>query len=755
VQNLLTRLFCLAIAVQLMGGCTGLQPGGSVAHLASIQNQRAASAELALQELEDIDVLIKLDNVWLANQLETEIKTQADIFGQFDFRELKLTFGKQLVFLEAIVDISDQQDNVIAASVSGDILLDFSADRLEWLPRFSQLSISSRNFTYKHDSYTEPTPELSQQTLQDINSDIAQGLVEDNKNIIPLNAVPLAELEVGASLPGFSDSSAQHTQALRGVFTVTGSAMLIDSSMTTIALDMAFVPYLSVCPADVTVSRAEFVKKVRDREPVGIAQNLNNAANIRHFYSEISGARRNLTIIHYWFADGLPQAVEELTVGPSTRWRTWSDRGSAHADARRLKVLVVEKESGCILLSKSIRTLEPENAFTRVDQLQARRTFTALRDDFNNRTADFSIFEEQPGIALIEIRRPFLLNVLQTSLADLNIDTEFDSSSLSASQYSAIIQPFDTGDIICEHRNCPPATVCKTNLSHCKRLRDTRDCSSCLFRNPLNNRCVSETIDPLCEASRNRQNDKYEADRTACITNAETLRQECDQLNANAVRSCQIESGFEESACESVKSSIEALKQGGILAHVSAQTNTRGKLSVNFSNFRIEGDLSGLKLDMRLNTDLQLDGVLNFSPDNSTPPLADCIAAWSAPFKTRLATTPAVSDLLSDFEESSGTLTASWSSFGLTINTNPSPLDSIFVGNPQLLANCSIGLTMYKLEQAFTGDGAKFFLGQLDMEIQPLPTKIHLAPATIEFGDQVYSADANLSDLHLRYDIGE
>jgi len=39
--------------------------------------------------------------------------------------------------------------------------------------------------------------------------------------------------------------------------------------------------------------------------------------------------------------------------------------------------------------------------------------------------------------------------------------------------------------------------------------------------------------------------------------------------------------------------------------------------------------------------------------------------------------------------------------------------------------------------------------------IQALPTKIHLAPATIEFGNRVYSADAGLSAQQLRFDIRE
>jgi hypothetical protein len=748
-----TRLVYITVAVLLMAGCSVLPIGMSDPGLASQHNQSAASAEAALQELEEIDSLIRLSNRQLASHIETTLHAQAASTGRYGFRRLKLDFARQMVALNGVVDINDSEGNVISAIVSGDILLDFGGGRLEWFPRFKQLKISSRNFTFEGATYIEPGPELARSTLQNFKSDIIDAMAERGDNTITLNAVPLGEVQVGASLPGFSDSPARHTQALRGIFMVTGSAMLIDSSTTSIALDMTFIPELSTCPADVTVSRAEFAKSIDSREPVGIIRNHGSTTDVRYFFSEISGAKRPLTVIHYWFEDGLPMTTKELAVGPSARWRTWSSSDLANTDAKRWEVLVVEKETGCILHSAAIRNTRPTPTITPVDPGTARRTFEAFRDEFNARTIDFSITEDKPVIVQIEVRRPFFRDVLQASLSDLSLDADFDPTALSAMQYTAMLQPFETGDIICDHSACPPAPVCKANLAQCKRLRDTRDCSSCQFRNPLNNRCVSEAIDPLCEASRSRQNARYEADRAACISDAETLKQECNQLAAQTLRSCQIEAEFQDSTCETIKTSIKGLKAGAPLAHVSTRTRTRGKLSANFSNFRIEGNLERLKLDMTLKSDLELDGNLNFSPGKIARPLADCITAWSAPFKSRFATTPMVNNLLSNLEESTSTLTANWSGFGLSIDTNPSPLESVFVGNPQLLANCKIGLTANKVEQAFSGDDSEFFSGHVELEIQPLPTRIHLAPATLELGGQMYSAEAKLSAGHLRYDI--
>jgi hypothetical protein len=191
------------------------------------------------------------------------------------------------------------------------------------------------------------------------------------------------------------------------------------------------------------------------------------------------------------------------------------------------------------------------------------------------------------------------------------------------------------------------------------------------------------------------------------------------------------------------------------LAQITASAQSMGRLSVHFSNFLIEDDLDRLKLDISLRSNLRLAGELSFRPVGETQPLAKCLAAWKAPFKSRFTSAPEISNLLSDLESAPDMLTAHWSGFGVSIETRPSPLESVFVDNPQLLANCKIGLTVSKVEVALAGDDAAFFRGQTELVIQALPTKIHLAPATIEFGNRVYSADAGLSAQQLRFDIRE
>jgi hypothetical protein len=299
---MLTHILYLAVITQFVFGCTVLQPTGSVNDAASPQSERVAIAELALRELDEVDTLVKLDNHMLAEQIAGGLEAQAALSGSFYFRKLKVHFNKQFIALESVLEISDNTGNVISASVYGDISLDFSGNHLEWFPRFNQLQISSSDFSFEQETYAEPIPELNHQLLQRLNAEVADALVLQDNTAIPLNAVPLGKIEVGASLPGFAHSAAREMQLLNGVFMVTGSAMLIEPSVTSIALDLEFNPNLSYCPAEVTVSRAGFTSSINNREPKGLARNMNDAEGIRYFFTEISGAKRPLTIIHYWFA---------------------------------------------------------------------------------------------------------------------------------------------------------------------------------------------------------------------------------------------------------------------------------------------------------------------------------------------------------------------------------------------------------------------------------------------------------------------
>jgi len=757
MRNMLIRLLCLAMATQFIFACTGLQLGGSgpVSGEYSLQGQRIASAVHALQELDEIDTLIKLDNRKLSEQISSGLSAQAALTGKFHLGNLRVRFVRQHIALESALDITDDEGNIISTSVQGDVSLAFSGNRLEWYPHFNHIQINSSNFSFEQETHTEPGPELNQSLLQRLNTEVAEQIMLYGNNTVALNAVPLGKIEVGVSLPGFAGSVASGTKPLNTAFVVIGSAILVEPAVTSIALDLEIKPNLSSCPAEVTVSRAGFTSDVVDREPRGLAGNMHDATAVRYFYTEISEAKRPLTIIHYWFADGQPLVVEELSVEPSERWRTWSSRGDSQADASRWEVLVVEKDSGCIFHSQSIRTLEADATRSEAGLVSDIRTFAELRKEFKTRTAGFSISRDKPDIALIEVRRTYLRDLLQASLTGLDLEADFDQTTLPELQFSALMRPFEAADIVCEHRNCPPAPSCAVSLTQCKRIRDTRDCTSCLFRNPLNNRCVSEVQDPICERARSRQNQKYEADRANCIADAEAAKQDCEQLSAQALRSCEIESGFELSACESVKSDLASLNKEIPLTRSEAQAVFQGRLSAVFSNISIDGDFIRLKMDMAIKSGMRLDGQLEFSPGELPPVLARCVAAWNAPFTSRAIAPSVANTMLTTFSNTDSAFIANWSGYILPVDIVPSPLESVLVDNPNLLANCSIGLSVSDVENAFTGDNAGFFTGQLGLELQPQPAIIHMTPATMQFDGREYQGQAVISSTHVRYDIAD
>ncbi len=711
------------------------------------QNIREANSDLS--SLAQVDSVVKLNNRWLSAQVSDILLSEAEKSSNIHFDRLKVNFSSQLISLDADIDVSDDHGNVISTSVKGGIYLSINHPHLVWSLRLDQLVINNRDFAFEDGQYAEPLPELTSEILRRLNEDFLQHLKHNDRNRIALDMAPLGEIQVGATVSDLSSSAARHTEPLRGFFITAGSAQLIENDYTRFALDLVYIPGISTCPADVSVSRSNFASEIESREPVKTRDDAMKADDIKYFFTEISGATSDMTIIHFWYANGRAVAVEELAVGASERWRTWSSGGTGYAAGDRLQVLVVEKESGCILQSKGIRL--PAAEASSAETFSLKQAFSQLQDEFSLRTNALSTDQYKSPIAVINTRRSFLQEAIEGALSDISIQARFDPTSMTTFKKTARLAAFELADISCETRDCPPAKICKTNISHCKRFRDTRDCTSCLFRNPLNNRCVSETTDPVCEASRDRQNARFEAERDACIADAETAKQECDYLNSQASRSCQIEAGFADDACDSIKSSIKNLEPGAALAFINSNAKPEGNLAVNFSNFRIEGDFEKIKVDMSLASNLQITGNLNFSPASIARPLATCIAGWSAPFKSRFTNTPSLSNLQSSIEQQDNTLVAAWSGFGMTIDTRPSPLESVLVGNPQLLANCKIGLTVDKVERAIGGDESGYFRGQFELEIQPLPTRMYLAPASIKHGDKVLSARAELSAEKLSY----
>jgi hypothetical protein len=705
-----------------LAACSSLDKILPVVEAPSIENQRASIAMSSLEELEEIDAYIKLDNSPLRDQISRGLETQASATSNFEFSRIRVRFARQFIALEGTLLISDGTEEARKASVHGDVILTFSGNQLIWLPHFD---------------------ELTAQLLQQVNEEIADAVIVLGKNMVQIDPLPLGDIEVGAALTSFPNTSARESHKLGGVFTVAGSTILIESGITSIALDLEFIPSVSDCPSDVYVSRSTFAKEIRNRD---------ESETESHFYTEISGATRPTSIVHYWFADGRPVALEELPVEPSYRWRTWSSKRIDRDKARNWEVIVVEKETGCILHSQAIHTnpaidMMPDAPST------LREGYEQFRTLFESRVSSFSILDEKPDIALIEVPRPFLTEVLHSSLKDINIVVNFDMSAIPKQRLDGRLRPFLADDIFCEKRECSTERQCVAGFTQCVRQQDSRDCTRCLFRNPLNNRCLNEGTDPICEAAKTTQNDIFETNRERCMEQESIANQDCQRLVAQELRSCEIEATSERSACAAAHETVMEFAEVDSFADVALQLETGGGLSSIFSGIEIEGDLESIRLKLGFSGVLSLSGSVRFAPAQFLGPLASCINGWQKSFDGQVVLPYLGSSLIGKIQTNGNNLETDWSGYIVSAPISPTPLEAMFVDNPNLLADCQIGLTVQKVASAIEGPNSNYLSGQYPIEIQPLPSRINFAAASVKFDNEVFSAEAELSDTHLRYEV--
>ncbi|MFT5140517.1 MAG: hypothetical protein ACI9CB_002181 [Rhodothermales bacterium] len=749
------RAAVFSAMVLMLAGCAALD---EILHVVveapSIENQRAAIAMSSLDDLKEIDTYIRLNNKPLGDQISGELEAQALVTDLFKFSKLRVRFARQYIALEGTLQIANGEVENLTASVHGDVILTFSGARLIWLPRFDELKLSDTEFNYKGKFYPIATDELEAGLLRMANMDIADAVIVLGKNMANINPLPLGKIEVGAALTNFKDVSSSGSHDLGGVFTVVGSTVLIEPALTSIALDLEFIPNISECPSDVYVSRSTFTNEIRNREPVGIERLLNEGENESHFFTEISGATRSTSIIHYWFADGEPVALEELQVEPSFRWRTWSTKRIDHNRARNWEVIVVEKETGCILHSQAIHSDPAINRATD-DPTTLRLAYDQLQTEFENRVSGFSILQERPDIALIEVPRAFLTEVLHASLKDIHIVVNFDLESLAIDKLQGQLLPFSADDIFCEERECTSQQQCISGFTQCARHRDSRDCTRCLFRNPLNNRCLNEGTDPICEAAKVAQNNRHDANRNSCQEQERVDHENCQRLVAQQLQSCEIETESEKSACDAVRETVREFSDTQAFADVELQIESSGGLSSIFSGFEIDGDLENIRLKLGFAGAMYLNGSIRFSPTQNLGPLTSCMSAWQKSFEAKVVMPYLGSSMIGTIDSGKSYLVTDWSGYVVTAPITPTPLQAMFVDNPNLLADCQIGLTVDKVARAIEGAASDYLDGNYMFEIQPLPSRISLAQATVEYGEMMYMAEPELSSAFLKYEVNK
>ncbi len=749
----LVRKTLTAFAVsQLVFGCAVLKEGQPPTGTSPIEDNRVSQALASLRDLEQVDVYIKLNNNPLRKRIQDELKARASETTDFQITRIRVRFARQVIAIEATMQIANGFDEPLGAKLNGDAILTFSGNQLNWLPRFDRLKVSDSGFEFEGQTYSEATGELEDMLLQRVNSEVADAVIVAGRNVVQINPLPLGQIEVGAALTNFPGVASTSTHALGGVFTVTNSSILVERGTTSIAADLGFIPNISDCPADLQVSRSTFASQIINREPVGITRLLDEKIAVSHFFTEISGATRPTAVVHYWFADGKPVELEELPVEPSYRWRTWSSMSIDPKLASNWEVIVVEKETGCILHSLAIRT-DPAIRPVPEEPATDPASFSTFREEFEQRVSGFSILGERPDIALIEIPLPFLRDALHASLKDIQIVVDIDTGDLPTQRLSGSLQPFSDADIVCSERECRALRECDSGFTQCTRQRDTRDCTTCLFRNPLNNRCINEGIDPICEAARTAQNVRYERARSACLEREATAGQDCERLRSQEIRSCEIEAESRRSACEAGREMVQDYSDAGAFAGVFLDMKTTGRFTAVYSEFEIEGDLERIRQSLDFGAALKLSGTIRFAPKTELGPLAVCMNAWQKSFDGIVVLPQLANNMIGTIVPTQTALVTTWTGQVVTASISPSPLEAMFVENPNLLANCHIGLTVGKVAASITGANSEYVAGRYPFEIQPSPSRIDLATASVVFGDKVFKAMPELSSTHLKYEV--
>jgi hypothetical protein len=740
-----------AVACRLWG-CAALDRPSPVSDTSFLENESIALALTSLRELEQIDTFIKLDNDHVRKYIEESLVAHAAGTESYGFSKVRVRFLRQVISLEAELLISDGAENQLNVELGGDVILTFSGNQLIWLPHFDRLSVPEGAIEFEGKNFPESSVELEETLLRRVNRDIRDAITILGKSVIQVDALPLGQIEVGATLTSHQDIAASNSQALGGVFTVAGSSILVEPDVTSILADLEFIPNISDCPADLHVSRSTFARQIRSREPRGIIRLLGAGSTEVHFFTEISGATRSSAVVHYWYADGKPVALEELPVEPSYRWRTWSSKSIDASSASNWEVIVVEKHTGCILLSQAIQA-DPNIASEVQDNTPVVADFALLRREFEQRIQGFSIEDERPEIALIEVPRPFLNDALRASLKDIRIHVDFNLDPLPPRNLTGILKPFNPEEIVCAERECEAGRECVAEIAKCKPQRDTRDCTTCLFRNPLNNRCVNEGTDPICEAARTAQNIRYETQRTECLGREEAIRLDCERRRAQELRSCEIESATELSACEFGLKTVRNSSDRDSFADTSLALRTSGNLGAIFSTFEIEGDLETLKQNLSFNAELELSGTVAFAPSKSLESLAFCMEAWDSSFDIRAVLPQQASSMIGEITTTNSGLFTDWSGYVETASINPTPLESMFVENPNLLADCRIGLTVDKVSSAVSGENSEYLTGKYQLEIKPHSSRINIGMARVRFGETAFEGVPVLSVGYLKYEI--
>jgi hypothetical protein len=731
------------LALALLASCSSMPFGrdGTRSGLAILpdEERRAALASRELAGLEERDVHVRLANESLAKVMRAVLQEMAARDGSFSLRDIAVRFRHQVILLEARHDWETDSGMDAVLSLSGEISLSFSGNQLLWTPRFSDARAIIRDSTI-------PTV-IEENTLEEAvrraNATIVAPLLIEGKNVVALDFSPMMRMEAGIATGDKQSMQFFGHQDLAGFFGVVGQALLIDPDFTSALLDLELLGNFSNCVPGLDISRSTFTRGIREREPAEVIRQGESDAGNWYFFTEVRSASRSTAVVHYWFADGRPVGLEELLVEPSARWRTWSAQPAERPDARIWEVVVVERDTGCVLQSRTMQ------ARARAQPVPTPGAYAAYASEFGARLRGFDGLDLQPDPLVVEFSQAMLSGAAGNLLDRAMVDVEIEFMA-SAQPLSADLMPFRMDDQACSKQGCESTRVCQAAVSRCARRHDGRDCSVCSLRNPLNNRCLSEVNDPVCVAARTGRNDRYEAERERCLVEEERARVDCERLRSQEVRSCEIESQAAEHVCRSHLEALSGISPQQPLAGIEGRVSPSGSAVGRFLDFAMPPDFSFLRMSFELTPGALYTGHWKTIPSEQAAVFNTCLAHWGGDFEGRLLMpSPRLTLIGYPVREDNSWITR-WSGFVLPASISPTPLAAVFRERPDLLAACGIALTVESVEEALGGEHAGVLQGRTELDIRPLPSRLVFGPKVLAFGKVNYRAELAMNAERLR-----
>jgi len=682
----------------------------------------------------ETDAVVTLDSETLGQHLRDVLVT-AGADETFSFHDVNLNFSGTAIGLDISATLLAEDGRRHEAQLEGDIMLSFSGDGLSWFPHIDRLIPESSESDFDAEAWRRR-----------INTRFALRIVIDRNDELGFRLEPPDEIALGAGLPGLAVSRAEKRFPLQGAYTVAASMVNAKPERTAIALDLEYVAGISHCKADFSVSRSTFAGRITNREPRDVKRQLNPEARDWYYFTEVADARRDLTLVHYWFADGRAVGIAELPVEPSARWRTWSTMPIEAGTARNIEVFAADRETGCIVDAGHIESVPLEGPVG-----ASGGGPDASDQAFRNVTRTFPAARETPGIAVAEFSRTIVAESLNQSLAQGRFALNFETVKSDMRPIRASLDSLAGAEMQCPARDCSVETRCRVDFSRCQRRQDTRDCITCLFRNPLNNRCMSERVDQECEANKARNNDQYETDWEACMTREESAQKSCETQAREAVSTCKQQAEEYLAACEDNRKAIDA--HTGPVARVSGQSATSGRLSLRYSGLEMVGDLARLKGLLVIDPELSVDLDLHFQPGPGLGALGPCIAEWNGTFSTRLDIAQQPARVAGAVVESADGLTADWPGMTVPLSMNRGPLETLLIDRPELLSACRLTLSPTQIGERVSGEDGYFLRGVMPLDVQPGDARISIPPLKAEFDGRQYEAAPVLDQRCLRYEL--